>query len=34
MHKLIEKPDRFSSHILAIDDIGKVLSRTYPIITV
>ena len=34
MYKLIEAPDRFSSHILAIDDIGKVLSQTYPMITV
>ena len=28
MYKLIEAPYRFSSHILAIDDIGKVLSQT------
>ena len=27
---LIEAPDMFSSHILAIDDIGKVLSQTIP----
>ena len=30
MYKLIEAPDMFSSHILAIDDIGKVLSQTIP----
>ena len=34
MYKLIEAPYRFASHILVIDDMGKVLSQTYPIITV